>query len=144
MDDIAFRGYLLEYLYSKDYKYIVCDKYGEIYAVDTLDKENISKFAKCLTSFRNLLADVKYLQPLNIAIEIGVFDWTKVPENTPVLVRQNENEVWQRMHFFGYTTMLDEPFICYRDGLSKYTVGNIRTGIKYQWFKHCRMAEGEE
>lgn len=149
MDGITFRGYLLEYLYSIDYRYIIKDNYGEIYAVDAITYESgqcveNGKYCKNLIEFCKLFEDVKCSKPLNIACEIGAIDWATVPDDTPVLVRNFEHESWYRRHFCKYNTKSDSPFQCYREGLSKHTIKEFIGENKLINWAHCKLAEDGE
>lgn len=41
-------------------------------------------------------------QSIDIAGYLDVIDWSKVPVNTPILVRENNNDEWLRRHFADY------------------------------------------
>lgn len=46
------------------------------------------------------------------------FDWTKVPVDTPVWVRQNNDEHWVERHFSNYK---NDKFYCWDDGKTSHT-----------------------
>lgn len=148
MDGTTFRGYILEYLHGKGYKYIINDGFGEVYAVDAVESEysNYIEGSKRVkwVGFCELFEDVTCSDPLNIACEIGAFDWTTVPDNTPVLVRNNATEQWEYRHFYKYSAESDYPFICYIDGKTSYTVKSIQSIVKYDNWKFCKLAEVDD
>ena len=59
MDNITFRGYLLEHLHDKGYRYIIKDEFEEIYAIENLQNGAVCKFVKWLTSFSYLFKDIE-------------------------------------------------------------------------------------
>lgn len=142
MDNITFRGYLLEHLHDKGYRYIIKDEFEEIYAIENLQNGAVCKFVKWLTSFSYLFKDIEPEGHLNIAVELGLFDWSTVPENTPVYVRRGEHDIWKVRHFAKYNPGKAKPFICYWGGLSKDTAANIEPGVPIvtAW-EQCKLAE---
>lgn len=144
MDNITFRGYLLEHLHDKGYRYIIKDEFEEIYAIENLQNGAVGKFVKWLTSFSYLFKDIEPEGHLNIAVELGLFDWSTVPDNTPVLVRNNVTEPWEYRHFYKYSAESDYPFICYIDGKTSYTVKSIQSIVKYDNWKFCKLAEVDD
>lgn len=142
MDNITFRGYLLEHLHDKGYRYIIKDEFEEIYAIENLQNGAVCKFVKWLTSFSYLFKDIEPEGHLNIAVELGLFDWSTVPDNTPVYVRRGEHDIWKVRHFAKYNPGKAKPFICYWGGLSKDTAANIEPGVPIvtAW-EQCKLAE---
>jgi hypothetical protein len=81
-------------------------------------------------------------EPLNIAIEIGAFDWSTVPDNTPVYVRRSNTGQWKARLFHNYRENTNRPFVCYWGGLSKHTIENVPPGEpKFTAWEQCKLAD---
>lgn len=67
-------------------------------------------------------------------------DWSKVEVDTPILVRDNENDGWQRFHFAKYEDGFIYTWIA---GATSWTVaGYAAVGSVYRW-KYAKLAETE-
>lgn len=64
-------------------------------------------------------------------------DWSKVPVDTPVIVREKSG-LERKRHFSKYEKYYNEPFFCFNDGKTSFT-GNNTT----QW-DNCRLAREED
>lgn len=63
-------------------------------------------------------------------------DWSKVPIDTKVLVRDTVSQLWLRMHFAGFNNGLVEAWA---SGTTSWT----SAGMKNQW-KYGRLAEDDD
>lgn len=57
---------------------------------------------KCTSDFEIFITEMKKNELLDIAEELGIIDWSKVPVDTPVRVWNNESTTKERRHFAGY------------------------------------------
>lgn len=137
MDNITFRGYLLEHLHDKGYRYIIKDEFEEIYAIENLQNGAVCKFVKWLTSFSYLFKDIEPEGHLNIAVELGLFDWSTVPVDTPVLVSA-DGEIWERAYFKQYVEVNIDPFIAFADGRTSWSKKGM---VDWHAWKYCKLAE---
>lgn len=62
-------------------------------------------------------------------------DWSKVAIDTPVLVRDDENDLWRRRYFAGYNN--NEVYV-FSNGTTSYTCTDDEKPVVY---KHARLAE---
>ena len=62
-------------------------------------------------------------------------DWSKVPKDTPVYVRQNETDGKVRRYFSKYYPNYEKPFQCYVDGQTSWTSNDAIT-----YWVHCELA----
>ena len=62
-------------------------------------------------------------------------DWSKVEVDTPILVRDSENQEWPRRYFTPYKTGKAYPW---GNGCTSWTANNM-----YAW-NHTKLAEDEE
>ena len=68
-------------------------------------------------------------------------DWSKVEVDTPVLVRDGENNEWQRSYFAKYEDGFVYTWIA---GATSWTaVGYEKGGNMYRW-NYAKLAESEE
>ena len=68
-------------------------------------------------------------------------DWSKVEVDTPVLVRDGENNEWQRSYFAKYEDGFVYTWIA---GATSWTaVGYEKGGNVYRW-NYAKLAESEE
>lgn len=68
-------------------------------------------------------------------------DWSKVKVDTPVLVRDGENNAWQRSYFAKYEDGFVYTWIA---GATSWTaVGYEKGGNMYRW-NYAKLAEDEE
>lgn len=73
-------------------------------------------------------ADAEYIEP-------GV-DWTKVPVDTPILVRDDNSAIWKKRHFHCY----EEGYVyAFNDGHTSWT----DDGKSRAWL-YAKLAEGEQ
>lgn len=62
-------------------------------------------------------------------------DWSKVAIDTPVLVRDDENDLWKRRYFAGYN---NDKIYVFSNGTTSYTCTDDEKPVIY---KHARLAE---
>ena len=68
-------------------------------------------------------------------------DWNKIKVDTPVLVRDGENNEWQRSYFAKYEDGFVYTWIA---GATSWTaVGYEAVGSVYRW-KYAKLAESED
>ena len=79
------------------------------------------------------LEAVKYVMDYEIPV-----DWSKVPVDTKVLVRNNKDEEWEKRHFAEYK---DGMFYCWYDGKTSFT--SDATIKKIGW-NFAKLYEREE
>lgn len=64
-------------------------------------------------------------------------DWSKVKVDTPILVKDTEEEEWQRRHFAGFK---NGKVYAWHDGLTSWSA----IGECEQSWKYAKLAESEE
>ena len=64
-------------------------------------------------------------------------DWSKVKVDTPILVKDTEEEEWQRRHFAGFK---NGKVYAWHDGLTSWSA----IGECERSWKHAKLAESEE
>lgn len=64
-------------------------------------------------------------------------DWSKVKVDTPIMVRNKEEEEWQKRHFSGFK---NGKVYAWHDGLTSWSAIG---GCERSW-KYAKLAESEE
>nr|DAV49767.1 MAG TPA: hypothetical protein [Caudoviricetes sp.] len=105
------REWLLQKLYDDGWRYIVADKYDNMYLTnekpsvfDDVDEVRISSCKKYIgiTGVMAALPKLSANEVFDLAEELGIVDWSKVEVDTPVFVRDSENDVWKCRYFAKY------------------------------------------
>ena len=101
------REWLFQKLYDDGWRYIVADKYDNMYLTnekpsmfDDVDEVRISSCKKYIgiTGVMAALPKLSANEVFSIEKELGVVDWSKVKVDTPVLVSVNGVK-WYKRHF---------------------------------------------
>lgn len=101
------REWLLQKLYDDGWRYIVADKYDNMYLTnekpsmfDDVDEVRISSCKKYIgiTGVMAALPKLSANEVFSIAEELGIVDWLKVKIDTPVLVSSNGIK-WHKRYF---------------------------------------------
>ena len=71
---------------------------------DDVDEVRISSCKKYIgiTGVMAALPKLSANEVFDLAEELGTVDWSKVEVDTPVFVRDSENDVWKRRYFAKY------------------------------------------
>lgn len=149
ISDKEARQYILKQLYDEGYWYLVRDKDGILVAHRAKPHKVISIFswrnnnsAPCFVHNYPCFANLSWEdeEPLDIAKELGIIDWTKVPKDTKVLVWKDNEKKKVKRYFSHYDKQVSEaPFCVFCDGGTSWSV----PGLCVQ-YAHCSLFEGEE
>lgn len=103
--------WLFHKLYDARWRYIVADNYDNIYLTnekpvmfDDVDEVRISSCKKAMgvSAFKSILPKLNRNECISIGEELGIIDWSKIAVDTPVFVRDSENDVWKCRYFAKY------------------------------------------
>lgn len=97
--------WLLQKLYDAGWRYLFEDYCGNVWA--TKERPRAKKFGEneivgsfsSITNIKKLLPKTNLNQYLSIAEELGIVDWSKVPVDTPILVKNHDGEAWEKRYF---------------------------------------------
>lgn len=101
------REWLFQKLYDDGWRYIVADKYDNMYLTnekpsmfDDVDEVRISSCKKYIgiTGVMAALPKLSSNEVFDIAEKLGIVDWMTVKVDTPVLV-SSDGIIWQRRYF---------------------------------------------
>lgn len=138
------REWLFQKLYDDVWRYIVADKYDNMYLTnekpsmfDDVDEVRISSCKKYIgiTGVMAALPKLSANEVFDIAEELGIVDWSKVEVDTPVFVRDSENDVWKCRYFAKYE---HEKVYTWVDGRTSWS--NKIADIPVCW-KYAQLAE---
>lgn len=138
------REWILQKLYDEGYRFVARNKRGSAVAYDAVP----DKTGACWGNSRvlyiqeifDLFDDVQWEddEPLDIAKELGIVDWSKVPVDTKVVV-SNDKLVWRRRYFSRYGKAIEKPFICFANGNTSWS--SIDEDLKYRGWKYCELVD---
>ena len=137
------REWLFQKLYNDGWRYIVADKYDNMYLTnekpsmfDDVDEVRISSCKKYIgiTGVMAALPKLSANEVFDIAEELGIVDWSKVKVDTPILVSA-DNRTWFKRYFARYK---DGNVYCWLNGKTSWTaIDEISIG---NW-KYAKLAE---
>lgn len=137
------REWLFRKLYDDGWRYIVANKYDNIYLTnekpsmfDDVDEVRISSCKKYIgiTGVMAALPKLSANEVFDIAEKLGIVDWPKVKVDTPVLVRDFENQDWKKRYFAFFD---DELIYTWDGGATSWSVKN-KDAIPW---KYAKLAE---
>nr|DAN49661.1 MAG TPA: hypothetical protein [Caudoviricetes sp.] len=118
------RKWLLQKLYDNGWRYYVKNIGGDVFLTkkEPVMIDNILDIRSGgLTKHVNVMAEIMHNIDegimLNIAEELGIIDWSKVPVDTPILV-SNDNKGWIKRYFARYE---DGNVYCWLNGKTSWT-----------------------
>lgn len=149
ISDKEARRYILQQLYDEGYRYLARDESAFLYAHEDRPrkKQNIWDGLGCVNSCTHIYSfscfkDIKWVdsEPLDIAKELGIIDWTTVPKDTKVLVWDVEGAQKSKRYFSHYEASdTNFPFKVYCEGATSWTGANETIGFRY-----CELFNDEE
>lgn len=101
--------WLLKKLYDNGWRYYVKDISGCVFLtkkepamIDNILDVMSGGFTKSVDTIAEIMPNIDVCGILDIAKELGIVDWSKVAVDTPVFVRDSENDVWKCRYFAKY------------------------------------------
>ena len=152
ISDKEARQYILQQLYNEGYRYLARDESVFLYAYkykpvkekyiwgDTYGASSYLQVHSFLC-----FKDIRWVdeKPLDIAKELGIIDWTKVPKDTKVLVWDGEGTLKNKRYFSHYeTSSTNFPFRVYCDGATSWS--NTDETVGYQCCELFNEEEGQD
>ena len=136
------RDWLLKKLYDDGWKYYVKNVGNTAFVTtkrpvmddDILDV-NSGGHIKCINNISKIMPQIERNEVLNIAEELGIVDWSKVPVDTPILVKDDCDDKWEKAYFAKYE---DEMIYAWDNGRTSFSARN-----KYDTFvwDRAKLAE---
>lgn len=138
------REWLLQKVYDAGWRYYVKASNGCMYLTKEKptfcgDGKSINPYSggttMCTDFFATFIHGIKYNEVLDIAEELGIVDWSKVPVDTPIYVREHENNTWEKRHFAFFK---NGRVYAWLSGTTSWT--NNDTNATFSW-KYAKLAE---
>lgn len=143
MNKEELRKEVLKLIYDKGGRYIARDEDGIAYIYRECPVKEKKYWFNTGINEKLRFLDVLFQditfedkEPLNIAKELGIVDWSTIPENTKVLA-SNDGKTWERRHFKEYQEDKRNPFLVYAYGMTSWSA----TGEHAIRCKYCKLAE---
>lgn len=149
ISDKEARQYILQKLYEGGYRYLARDESAFLYAHRDRPKKKSNiwggldyvPFCIHIYSF-SCFKDIKWVdsEPLDIAKELGIIDWTKIPKDTKVLVWDGEDARKEKRYFSHYVASdTNFPFRVYCAGATSWS-----TTVETVGYQCCELINGVE
>lgn len=121
MNDKEGRKWLLQKLYDNGIKYIAYSPFygGHVGMKETpriSDKGEVFNHELILITLGDILPDFNEPNWLDIGKYLGIIDWSKIPVDTPIMVKINGQYI--NRHFASYN---DNRVYFYKDGKTSWT-----------------------
>lgn len=131
------RKWLLQKLYDDGLGYIVMDELGNTLITDKTPFDNVNeaplgcyKKSVLISGGITIFSDIESQKVYDIAEELGIVDWSEVEVDTPVFVRDSENDVWKRRYFAKYEC---EKVYTWVDGRTSWSNKNADIPVCWQY-----------
>lgn len=141
ISDKEARQYILQQLYDEGYRYLARDESVFLYAYKDkpVKKQYIWDDMRCVSSCLQVhsflcFKDIRWVdeEPLDIARELGIIDWTKVPKDTKVLVWDEPGDRKKKRYFSHYLTKNHTfPFAVYCNGATSWNAADGVIDYRY-------------
>lgn len=135
------REWLLKKLYNNGWRYCVCMSSGNIYLTSEkpqIYSDGVVSIVNCKrVDSINGLKDTLFnkLKPneiLDIEEKLGIVDWSKVEVDTPVLVKQHEQDKWEKRHFAYFKDGRVSAWLC---GATSWSADYEGDTTNWNWAK---------
>lgn len=149
ISDKEARQYILQQLYDGGYRYLARDENTFLYAYKQRPVKEQHMWSgtnyifSCVLLYSFLFfKDIKWVddEPLDIAKELGIIDWTKVPKDTKVLVWDEPGDKKKKRYFSHYLTKNHTfPFAVYCNGATSW---NATDGVID--YRYCELFKDDK
>ena len=128
------REWLLQKFYDAGWRYLFEDYCGNVWA--TKERPRANKFGEneivgsfsSITNIKKLLPKTNLNQYLSIAEELGIVDWSKVPVDTPILVRDLKGQDWSKRYFAFFK---DEKVYAWVNGATSWSAEDDKDALPW-------------
>lgn len=127
MNDKQFTDELFKRMYDLGYKKAEIEN-GTIFFYK--DRECISQWSNRVDIRSTCFTEEN--QRIDIAEYLGIVDWSKVAVDTPILVKQYEQDKWEKRHFAYFK---DERVYAWLCGATSWSIDNKRDTISWPYAK---------
>lgn len=132
------REWLLQKLYDDGWRYIVGGDGTFVYVTKNklfifsgMYKANGDK-CRCIEIINGTLPSLEACDVINIAEELGIVDWSKVKVDTPVLVKEYEQDNWKKRYFAYFKDGRVYAWLC---GTTSWSTNNDEDVMSWNYAK---------
>lgn len=132
------REWLIQKLYDEGWRYIVGGDGTFVYItkdepfiLDGMYRANGSKY-RCIEVINGTLPSLETCDVINIAEELGIVDWSKVKVDTPILVKANEQDDWEKRYFAYFKGGKVYAWLC---GTTSWSTNNDEDVMSWNYAK---------
>lgn len=100
------REWLFQKLYDNGWRYYVKNIGGDVFLtrkkpvmIDNILDIRSGGLTKLVNAMAEIMPNIDEGRVLDIAKKLGIVDWSKVPVDTPILVRDFETSKWEKRYF---------------------------------------------
>ena len=90
---------------------------------------------RCINNISEIMLEIDKNSLVDIAEELGIIDWDKVPVDTPILVKQSGGDDWEKRHFAFYK---NGKVYSWLSGTTSWTTEN--NDYVFSW-RYAKLAE---
>lgn len=90
---------------------------------------------KYVNAICNVMPEIDKCEVLDIAEELGIVDWSKVEVDTPILVKANEQDDWEKRYFAYFKDGKVYAWLC---GTTSWSTNNDEDVMSWN---HAKLAE---
>lgn len=136
------KKWLLQKLYNDGWRYYVKNVGNTAFVTtkrpvmnDGILDINSGGTVKCIDNISKIMPKIERNEVLNIAEELGIVNWLNVAVDTPIFVRNSNEEVWKCRYFAMY-----ENGEVYAWQLGRTSWSNVIKNSPIAW-KYAKLAE---
>lgn len=100
------KEWLFQKLYDNGWRYYVKNIGGDVFLtrkkpvmIDNILDIRSGGLTKLVNAMAEIMPNIDEGRVLDIAEKLGIVDWSKVPVDTPILVRDFETSKWEKRYF---------------------------------------------
>ena len=132
------REWLFQKLYDDGWRYIIGSNSTFIYLtkikpliIDGFYKRNGEEYT-CIGRTHGILPDLEIGEVMDIAERLGIVDWSKVEVDTPILVKANEQDDWEKRYFAYFKDGKVYAWLC---GTTSWSTNNDEDVMSWNYAK---------
>lgn len=122
------KEWLFQKLYDNGWRYYVKNIGRDVFLtrkkpvmIDNILDIRSGGLTKLVNAMAEIMPNIDECGVLNIAEELGVVDWSKVPVDTPILVKDDYDDKWEKAYFAKYE---DEMIYAWNNGRTSFSARN--------------------
>ena len=109
INDKQGREWVLQKLYDDGWRYYVKNIGGDVFLtkkepvmIDNILDIRSGGLTKHVNAMAEIMPNIDEGRVLDIAEELGIVDWSKVAVDTPILVKDDYDDKWEKAYFAEY------------------------------------------